>query len=128
LGQKIVAERLRAAGAHVECMTDHFAEDTPDAVWLAEVGRRGWIVLSKDKYLRHNLLEVVALLRSNTYAFVLTSGNDTGREMAAAFLAAMKDMKEIIARMPPPLLGRVSKSGKVTITHTHFDLIKRAKP
>ncbi|WP_437796354.1 hypothetical protein [Sorangium sp. So ce693] len=46
LGRGLVVEALRAAKlAH----DDHFAQNTPDAEWLVEIGRRGWVVLTKDK-------------------------------------------------------------------------------
>jgi len=48
LGRKYVAGALRTAGAKVEVHDDHFPQTTPDVEWLAEVGRRGWVVLSKD--------------------------------------------------------------------------------
>lgn len=105
--------------------TDHFDKDTPDDEWLAAVGRRGWIVLSKDKHLRHNLIEIAALLKSNTHSFILTSGNDTGQEMAEAFLAAMPDIKRIVAKFPPPLVATVTKSGTVKVVYTHDALIQK---
>src|SRR5688500_2008401 len=93
LGLRVVPDALRAIGENVELKTDHFDQDAADAEWLAEVGSRGWIVLSKDKNLKHNHIEIVALLKSGTYSFILTSGNYTGLEMARAFVAAMPDIK-----------------------------------
>jgi hypothetical protein len=58
---------LRAVGERVELKTDHFGQDTEDSEWLAKVGSWGWIVLSKDKHLKHNHIEIVALLKSGTY-------------------------------------------------------------
>jgi hypothetical protein len=60
----VVADALRAQGASIEIKTDHFEPDTPDVDWLPVVGSRGWVILSKDKHLRHNLLELVRLLKS----------------------------------------------------------------
>lgn len=61
LGRKYVAEALRTAGATVEVHDDHFPQTTPDVDWLAEVGRRGWVVLSKDERIRRNRIEREAL-------------------------------------------------------------------
>jgi hypothetical protein len=36
---------LRVAGATVVAHDECFEPDTPDEDWLAEAGRRGWIVL-----------------------------------------------------------------------------------
>ena len=48
LGRVVVADALRAQGAAVEIHGDHFRHDTADEVWLTEIARRGWIVLTKD--------------------------------------------------------------------------------
>jgi hypothetical protein len=126
LGSKTVPDALRANGDTVEVMSDHFDQDVLDKVWVPAVGAKGWIILSKDRYLRHNAIEIVALLRSNTHSFLLTSGNYTGQEMAAAFIAAMSNIKQIVLRIPAPLVGTVTRNGSVKIIYTHDDLIERA--
>ena len=52
LGKRF-GEILKAGGLTVERHGDHFAPDTPDEAWLAEVGRRGWIVLTHDRRIRY---------------------------------------------------------------------------
>src|SRR4051812_13454282 len=125
LGLKQVPDALRAIGERVELKTDHFAQDAQDAEWVAEVGRRGWIILSADEHLQHNHIEIVALLKSGTHSFLLTSGNFTGPESAAAFVKAMPQMKGIIASIPAPAVCKVWKHGEVKLVHTHAGLINR---
>jgi predicted nuclease of predicted toxin-antitoxin system len=79
LGLKTVADALRAIGEEVALKTDHFEQDAEDRIWLTEVGARGWVILSADKNFRHNHIEIVALLKSNTHSFLLTSGNFSGK-------------------------------------------------
>ncbi|MBK6333984.1 MAG: hypothetical protein IPF45_10885 [Thermomonas sp.] len=38
---------LRNAGLVVERHADHFEQDCPDPDWLSEVGRRGWIAITR---------------------------------------------------------------------------------
>ena len=121
LGLKTVPDALRAIGERVELKTDHFSQDTDDATWVAEVGARGWIILSADEQLKHNHIEIVALLKSNTHSFLLTSGNFSGKEMAHAFVTAMSDIKGIIASFPPPAVCMVSKPGGVRVAYTPTD-------
>lgn len=123
LGRNEVANALRNHGAQVELKTDHFDQETEDAVWIPDVGQRRWIILSKDKMIRHNAVELVALLKSNTHAFVLTSGSQKGAAMAAAFVTALPDMRAMISRFPPPFVGTISASGSVTKFMTHEQLI-----
>ncbi|NQT40452.1 MAG: hypothetical protein HQ581_23360 [Planctomycetes bacterium] len=89
LGTHVVPDALRAHGVSVEIKTDHFAPDTEDIHWLPVVGKNRWVILSKDKQLRHNYLEIVGLLQSGTASFILTSGNYTGQEMAEAYIRAL---------------------------------------
>ncbi|SRR5213594_2610323 len=51
-GKKTVAEALRGAGANVEVHDDHFPQDATDETWLTEVGKKDWIVLTKDRRIR----------------------------------------------------------------------------
>jgi uncharacterized protein with PIN domain len=53
LGRRL-AQELRAAGWKVEIHDDHFEQDAEDTLWLADVGRLGWVVLTKDKAIRRN--------------------------------------------------------------------------
>ena len=120
-----VPDALRAIGEKVELKTDHFEQNADDTKWVTEVGARGWIILSADAQLKHNHIEIVALLKSNTHSFLLTSGNFSGKEMAHAFVTAMPDIKGIIAKIPAPAVCMVSKPGGVRISYTHDQLIKR---
>lgn len=122
----MVPDALRACGERVESMTDHFADDTPDNVWLAEVGKRGWIILTKDRAIGRNIVEIVQLLRSGTHAFILTSGNQTGAEMVRAFTTALPTIKKIAAKFQPPFVGTITASGHVRVLMTHTQLIERA--
>ena len=49
LGGKVIVGALRDAGHQAEAGDDHFETNAEDAVWLPEIGKRGWILLTKDK-------------------------------------------------------------------------------
>lgn len=119
----MVATALRAAGEKVELKEDHFDDDAEDRVWVPAVGQRGWIILTKDRALRHNSLELVALLKSNTHAFILTSAEQTGPQMAQAFVAALPDMKKMVAKFPAPFVATITPLGNVHVFFTHDQLI-----
>lgn len=50
-------DALQSAGVRVERHRDHFSPDCEDSEWLAEVGRRGWVVLTKDAKFRYRQVE-----------------------------------------------------------------------
>ena len=83
LGKKIVAQALRDIGETVEIHDDHFAPDAKDEDWLVEVGKRGWIVLTKDDRIRYRATERTALASARVRAFVLTSSQLQGTVLIA---------------------------------------------
>jgi hypothetical protein len=128
LGRNVVAEALRAAGCRVEVHADHFAHDTPDADWLHEIGRHGWVVLTKDDHIHKNQIEVAALLRSGASSFVLRAGDATGSGMAAAFVAAAPTIRRFQTNFKRPFVATVTLRGHVSMLCTVNELMKRAAP
>lgn len=112
LGSRYVAQALRDAGAQVEVHDDHFPQDTPDVAWLTEVGRRGWIVLSKDERIRRNRVERETLHAAGVRAFFLTQQNITGPEMAALFKQVLHGMVKRANMQPAPFIYTISRSGQ----------------
>jgi predicted nuclease of predicted toxin-antitoxin system len=110
-----VADALRQAGAAVQVHDDHFPQDARDVVWLQEVGRRGWIVLTKDARIRYRLHERTALLHAGVRTFVLVRQNLSGSAMAAAFVNALPAMQRFVERHQAPFIARVTQTGNVSL-------------
>jgi predicted nuclease of predicted toxin-antitoxin system len=115
LGRHVVADALRQAGVDVEVHDDHFRRDAEDEEWLREVGRRGWVVLTRDRRIRYRSHERAALIQAGVRAFVLVAGNLSGREMAAVFVKALPAMRRFMVRHPPPFIAKVTRSGAVSL-------------
>ena len=115
LGRQLVANALRLAGESVEIHDDHFAPDAPDDVWLTAVGQRGWIALTKDKAIRFRKNERAAVQSANARLFVLTAGNITGAECAAAIVAALPAIRKLVFKASPPFIATVSRAGNVSL-------------
>jgi predicted nuclease of predicted toxin-antitoxin system len=111
LGRGLVVEALRAAKLEVHAHDDHFAQNTPDAEWLVEVVRRGWVVLTKDKNIRVNALERTALIRANVACIMLGRGDLTATAMAQVFIDALPLIQRVLRRFALPLAASLS-SGK----------------
>jgi predicted nuclease of predicted toxin-antitoxin system len=127
LGRKIVVD-LRAAGFQVEEHSEHFADDAPDAEWLAGAGRRGWVVLTKDKAVRRNALELAAILAGDVACFSLGHGNLKAEQMAQAFVAARARMEKALRRYDPPMTASVTSTGHVSVLMTGGELLPKPKP
>lgn len=113
LGNRLVADALRECGATIELHRDHFAADAEDSDWIAEVGLRGWIILTKDKWIRHRPLERAALVATHGRLFALTSGNLSGEDAARILARHLERMTRIAASERPPFLARVSATSIV---------------
>jgi len=115
LGVEPLRRVLVAQGLAVEIHDDHFKRDEEDRVWLAAVGQKKWVVLTKDQRLRYRPLEIAALRTSGARVFVLVAGNLRGSDIASTFVAALPAIFRILNRDDGPFVARVTKSGKVTL-------------
>jgi predicted nuclease of predicted toxin-antitoxin system len=117
LGRIIIATALRAHGVEVHTHDAHFPENARDEEWLAEVGRRGWAVITKDARIRYRETELVALVAGGVKAFVLTRGDLSGPEMAAILVRALPRLSRFSARHEAPFIARIATSGKVQMLY-----------
>jgi predicted nuclease of predicted toxin-antitoxin system len=116
LGRRIITDALREAGEDVRVHDDHFPQDAKDEVWLAAVGKQGWVVLTKDKNIRYRAVELQALIAANVRAFVLTARGDlSGAEVGQIFVKALPGMKRLCETTKPPFIARVSRDGSITL-------------
>nr|MCU0229689.1 hypothetical protein [Bryobacterales bacterium] len=81
--------------------------------WLAEVGKRGWVVLTKDQKARYKPLEIAALKASSACVFILKAGNLRGEEIAARFHEALRAICAMLETEPGPFVAGVTKGGRV---------------
>jgi hypothetical protein len=71
-----LAAGLRAFGEDVRHLREEFPPETPDEVWLPEIGRRGWYLITRDKRIPRKAAEVRALKAAGVGAFVFTQKKD----------------------------------------------------
>ncbi len=60
LGRKTFAQPLKDFGYSIEIHDEHFDTETPDEIWIPEVTRRSWIIVSADFRIRHRPPEIEA--------------------------------------------------------------------
>jgi hypothetical protein len=91
------------------------AEETvPDAVWLEQAGRAGWVALTKDDAIRRRPVELHALAAHGVRAFCLTNANLTGEQQRDRFLANINRMIQR-SRRPGPWICAVYERQPVQI-------------
>ena len=115
LGKNRVATALRQAGATLHIHDDHFPPNAKDEDWLAEAGQRGWIVLTKDHRIRYRHVERLALMKAGVAAFILTSGDLQGEEMAQIFVKALPRITRFLKNHAKPFIAKIAKDGSVSL-------------
>jgi predicted nuclease of predicted toxin-antitoxin system len=123
LGNKLIVETLRTAGVSVEIHDDHFGKNTQDVDWIPEIGRRGWIILTKDARIGKNQIERLAVADARVRMFVLVSQNLSGADMANIFVTAIPTMENFIAYNLAPFIAKVERDGKVKAWKKDLDLM-----
>jgi hypothetical protein len=115
-GRNIAPAALRQAGFTVEVMDDHFPPDTPDDVWLKEVGKRGWFVVTLDERIRYRRLEQDAVRLSKVGMFLLVRWKgSTGQALAEALIAARAGLMRLVAKQSRPFIAKVYRDGGVAL-------------
>jgi PIN like domain len=111
IGRFVVADALRAAGARVEVHIEHFEQNAPDTEWIPEVGRREWVLITKDQNIRRNPLERAAYEAAKLRGFVVTWKDMSGPELADLLVRSLPGMVRRAAGRRGPLLFSISRGG-----------------
>ena len=106
---------LRAAGIPFVAHRDVFRPDTPDTEWIAQVGLRGWVVVTRDQNIRRRPNELRAVRSASLHLFALTSGNLSAAETASVIISAWRSIQHHAAHTPAPALFSVSRRGDVRL-------------
>lgn len=106
---------MRAAGVTVHLHDDHFDQNVEDQDWLAAVGEFGWVVLTKDKWIRRRQLERDALLAADLKVFCFMSGNVPFDEMSQIVVEALHSIRNLADTTEPPFIAGVYRDSSVRI-------------
>jgi predicted nuclease of predicted toxin-antitoxin system len=117
LGKQVIATTLRSSGFQVEVHDDHFSTDAKDQEWLTDVGREGWVVLTKDKKIKYRKVELAAVIAAHAKVFTLSAGSLQGSEMADIFIKAIPKIKAYVEANIPPYIVRISKAGLLSTVY-----------
>lgn len=100
---------LSAGGLTVERHAEHFVHDTPDELWLASVGQRGWVALTHDSRIRYKPTERAAVMRYGVTLLVIV-GKAPFPELARSFLATLPRIEHFLGSYDPPFLAKVYRA------------------
>ena len=107
-----VADGLKRIRDDVIWLEDRFTSDAPDAQWLAEAGREGWLVITRDKRIRHRPAEMEAIREHGVGCFVLGHRKNLTPDEYLRFLARLlDDMERLFAETSRPFIYVVDSAG-----------------
>jgi len=106
-----IAFRLQSEG-HDAKPFDEFAGQR-DIDFLPIIGQRQWVLLTKDKNIRRNQLEVAAILNAGVRAFVITATNMNHQQIADLVSKAILKIARI-SRQRGPFIYNITSTGIVS--------------
>ncbi len=115
LGKHVIAEALRAAGIAVEVHDDHLAPNAPDEEWIALVGRKHWLAITKDKNIRYRAAEFEAVKDHKAKVLVVRAKNSTGQDIADILIKANTRIQRFAHKHPAPFVAGIDRSGRVSL-------------
>lgn len=110
---------LEEAEVSYERHLDHFSAGAEDVVWLPEIAKKNWVLLTSDARIRRksrvNYLELQAV-RSNSLRMFYFSRNDSpGAKMGESLRRALPKMRKFCESLQPPFTASINKAGDVTL-------------
>ncbi|MCU0770495.1 MAG: hypothetical protein MUE94_01825 [Verrucomicrobia bacterium] len=103
---------LQAANIEVVLHDEVFSRTTPDEIWIAKVGQRGWLAVTGDKAITHDPLALYHLSRSKLYLFILHGLNEaTPDAKAQCIRKSYAKMISLAEGNAPPRLWRIGLDG-----------------
>lgn len=82
---------------------------------MVAVGMLGWVVLTKDKWIRRRQLERDALLAANLKVFCFMSGNVPFDEMSRITIDALPAIRKLADSTEPPFIAGVYRDASVRV-------------
>jgi len=91
-----------------------FAVDTPDDIWLSEVGKRGWVVIGQDYRYHERAAECTAIRQHSIKVFYLWGATASKLEKMKAYINAHDDILDAVRTQSGPFVYRISQYGRLT--------------
>lgn len=109
---RYVADQIKKVRPNALFKLDVFPEDTKDHVWLREAGRRGWLVITRDKEIRRRFGERRAIIEGVVGCFIMVYRKPLKKnEIAEMVLSFLEDMEDLFETTPRPFIYTVTKNG-----------------
>lgn len=109
-----LSEALTELGAPFVALTQHLPANTPDEKWLSEVGKQGWILLTRDENIRRRPNELQAFRAHGVIGFVLTAGNASAADTATLVSRFYPKLIRTAQSAKPPAMFSITLAGRIS--------------
>jgi hypothetical protein len=108
-----LADALHQRGRLVHMHNQVFPDRTPDRVWIPDVAKRGWIIVTRDKRLQTRHIEWMAFLRTKARVLWFKGDRASNVAITEGFLIALPKIDRLSSRLSPPYIIKVTPAGCV---------------
>ncbi len=95
-GNKRMPQLLQEAGITVQWHSQRFTDTTQDDVWIRDVAKQGWIIVSSDKGLETDPDNRLAVIESKAKVFILEENNARAVHWASALIVSRDRIYEAV--------------------------------
>ena len=107
-------DALRQKGCVVKHHDELFDPDASDVNWLKRAGEENWIVLSHDRNIGRNPLEIQMLRRAKVRAFMPSAkGGLSGKEIMEIIINGLPAIEKFANLNRPPFIAKIYRDGSV---------------
>jgi len=106
-----LADGMCAFGEDVTHLQNHFVADTADAIWLQDIGQKGWILITRDQRITKNPAEKMALRQNNVGAFFLAGKNRSHWDLVEQLVRNWRRLKSLSSSTDRPFAFRIPSKG-----------------
>lgn len=111
---KKVAHAIASIRDDVTWLGDILPQSTPDTIWLADAGRHGWLVVTRDKHIRTRPGERRAIIQNSVGAFIVhQKQGPTPWEYLKLLVGTLEEMERLYAATPRPFICLVGRRGEM---------------
>ena len=105
----------------VKVHDDHLQQNAPDETWIALVGEKGWVALTKDKNIRHRIAEFHSIKKHSARIIVIRAKNATGEDIADLLVKGRKSIERFVANNPAPFVAKIDRGCRVKMYSVLLD-------
>ena len=108
-----LADALHQRGRLVHMHNQVFPDRTPDRVWIPDVAKRGWIIVTRDKRLQTRHIEWMAFLRAKARVLWFKGDRASNLAITEGFLLALPKIDRLASHLAAPYIIKVTPAGYV---------------